>query len=90
MRLGYEDFAELLSETFDEEKETDAKLTELAESSVNNEAAQAGKGGSDDKAKTTGRKPKKQTSRVAAQISTAPIFHLHESTRLARQIQGQR
>ena len=38
-RLGQDDFAELLEETLNEEKETDAKLTELAESAVNSDAA---------------------------------------------------
>ena len=38
--LGYGDAAELLGETLDEEKATDEKLTELAESAVNAEAAQ--------------------------------------------------
>lgn len=42
-RLGHDDFAELLEETLNEEKETDAKLTELAESAVNEEAAAANK-----------------------------------------------
>ena len=40
--LGFEDAAELLQRTLDEEKETDEKLTELAESTVNEEANQAG------------------------------------------------
>ncbi len=41
--LGHEDVAELLAETLQEEKDTDAKLTELAESAINAEAPQAGK-----------------------------------------------
>lgn len=40
--LGEEEAAELLEETLNEEKETDQKLTELAESAVNLEAAGAG------------------------------------------------
>ncbi|HSI15620.1 MAG TPA: ferritin-like domain-containing protein [Chthoniobacter sp.] len=36
--LGHTDAAELLQQTLDEEKETDAKLTELAESTINVEA----------------------------------------------------
>ncbi|MCK6417736.1 MAG: ferritin-like domain-containing protein [Alphaproteobacteria bacterium] len=36
--LGYEDAAELLSETLDEEKRTDEILTEIAESNVNQNA----------------------------------------------------
>jgi ferritin-like metal-binding protein YciE len=38
--LGHEDAAELLQQTLDEEKETDQKLTELAESEINLEAEQ--------------------------------------------------
>ncbi len=36
--LGHDDIAEILSETLEEEKETDEKLTELAETAVNAEA----------------------------------------------------
>ena len=39
-KLGHNEVAELLSETLDEEKETDEKLTELAESAINVEASQ--------------------------------------------------
>jgi ferritin-like metal-binding protein YciE len=39
--LGQDEIAELLEETLEEEKETDAKLTELAESAVNAEAEEA-------------------------------------------------
>lgn len=39
--LGEDEAAELLQETLDEEIETDARLTELAESSVNPEAEEA-------------------------------------------------
>ncbi len=39
--LGYEDAVELLGETLEEEKATDEKLTELAESAVNVEAESA-------------------------------------------------
>src|SRR5688572_2737857 len=41
-QLGHKDIADLLSQTLEEEKETDAKLTELAESAVNAEAESAG------------------------------------------------
>jgi len=40
-QLGHEEAVELLAETLQEEKDTDEKLTELAESSVNANAAQA-------------------------------------------------
>jgi len=43
LKLGHEDVAEILDETLSEERETDEKLTELAESLVNEEAADAGK-----------------------------------------------
>ena len=41
-KLGHDDVAELREETLEEEKATDAKLTELAESAVNAEAGAAG------------------------------------------------
>jgi ferritin-like metal-binding protein YciE len=44
--LGREDTVELLDETLNEEKETDEKLTELAETSVNEEALENSGGGS--------------------------------------------
>jgi ferritin-like metal-binding protein YciE len=39
--LGHDEAADLLGETLDEEKATDEKLTELAESAINAEAAHA-------------------------------------------------
>jgi ferritin-like metal-binding protein YciE len=42
LRLDHEEVADILAETLNEEKETDAKLTELAESAVNAEANTAG------------------------------------------------
>lgn len=41
-RLGYEEAAQLLQETLDEEGDADKKLTELAETSINADAEQAG------------------------------------------------
>ena len=41
-RLGLDDIAETLGETLEEERQTDAKLTALAESAVNAEAEGAG------------------------------------------------
>jgi ferritin-like metal-binding protein YciE len=41
-QLGHDDIADLLEQTLEEEKATDQKLTELAESAVNAEAAGAG------------------------------------------------
>jgi ferritin-like metal-binding protein YciE len=40
-RLGYEDHAQILNETLQEEGETDKKLTSLAESYINEEAKSA-------------------------------------------------
>jgi ferritin-like metal-binding protein YciE len=40
-RLGFEDHAELLNQTLQEEGETDKKLTSLAETSINEEAKAA-------------------------------------------------
>ncbi|MBC8063511.1 MAG: ferritin-like domain-containing protein [Chlorobia bacterium] len=47
--LGFEDHAELLQETLDEEGETDQKLTDLADGMINEAAASAS--GSDKRAK---------------------------------------
>jgi len=45
-QLGHREAAQLLQQTLDEEKETDEKLTQLAESMVNQEAeVGAGEGG---------------------------------------------
>jgi len=40
MTLGLDEVADILAETLEEEKETDEKLTEIAENSVNYEAAE--------------------------------------------------
>jgi ferritin-like metal-binding protein YciE len=48
--LGYEEQADLLQKTLDEEKDTDELLTELAESSINLEAEEGG----DEEAPTRG------------------------------------
>jgi len=49
--LGMEDAAELLEQTLEEEKETDQKLTEIAEGSVNQSAQQEDEEEEDDKEK---------------------------------------
>jgi ferritin-like metal-binding protein YciE len=46
-QLGHADIADLLQETLDEEGNADKKLTEIAESVVNQEAAVAGRGDED-------------------------------------------
>lgn len=38
LQLGHDEIADILEETLDEEKETDQRLTELAESKINEEA----------------------------------------------------
>jgi len=43
--LGHDEAAELLGETLEEEKETDENLTELAETVINDEAAEVRKAG---------------------------------------------
>jgi hypothetical protein len=51
--MGHTEAADLLQQTLDEEKATDEKLTTLAESGINQEAAdarQAGAGEDDDEA----------------------------------------
>ena len=47
-RLGYDEAAELLGETLEEERATDEKLTELAESAINADAAAGSDARSDD------------------------------------------
>ncbi len=42
--LGHEDVADLLEQTLEEEKETDEKLTDLAETTINAEAGHAASG----------------------------------------------
>lgn len=44
-QLGRDEIAEILAETLQEEKDTDAKLTELAESVINIEAAESPEAG---------------------------------------------
>lgn len=44
-QLGYDEAVELLNETLEEEKETDERLTELAEEVINVEAAEAPEAG---------------------------------------------
>jgi ferritin-like metal-binding protein YciE len=59
--LGHEEVATLLSETLNEEKAADAKLTELAEGGINDEAA--GQAADDDEEETA---PARSTSRKPA------------------------
>ncbi len=52
-QLGFDEAVALLQETLDEEKETDEKLTRLAEEMVNQEAEEPVSGGSNGKARTS-------------------------------------
>ena len=64
--LGYSDAEALLQETLDEEGEADKKLTELAESVINIEAAE-GEEDSEDEEESSGKKGnRKSTSRTPA------------------------
>jgi ferritin-like metal-binding protein YciE len=85
-RLGLDDVAQLLEQTLQEEKETDRKLTELAESMVNPQAAGAGDDEEDEEARpgrggraaggsrarrtTTTRSSARKTSRPMARSTT--------------------
>ena len=55
-QLGMNDAAQLLEQTLEEEKKTDALLTELAESSANPEAASGGDGSQEQEAPKRARK----------------------------------
>src|SRR4051812_16242109 len=61
-QLGFDDQAELLQETLDEEGKTDELLTQLAESSVNLEAEQ----GSEEEESTSSRRGDRQVPRKVA------------------------
>lgn len=62
-QLGLSEVARLLQETFEEEKETDEKLTKLAQQGVNRQAAEAeGDGASGNGAKKNGRRSRKVAS----------------------------
>lgn len=64
-QLGLSEVARLLQETFEEEKETDEKLTKLAEQGVNREAAEAEQNGASGRngAKRNGKGSRKAASR---------------------------
>ncbi len=66
-KMGRDNIAELLEQTLNEEKETDEKLTELAESEINMQAA-GEEGEEDDEEEVQERKPapKKQAKAPAA------------------------
>ena len=57
--MGHDDVADLLEQTLDEEKAADEKLTSIAESGVNQEAADAVEQEEDDAVATRGSAPKK-------------------------------
>ena len=62
MQLGMQDAADLLNETLEEEKRTDALLTQLAEQSVNSEA---GEGESEDGDETEEDEPEEEPTKPA-------------------------
>jgi uncharacterized protein DUF892 len=61
--LGETDAANLLEQTLQEEKETDQKLTELAQE-INDEAARAGS--DKDESETSEAKPKQKAARAGS------------------------
>jgi ferritin-like metal-binding protein YciE len=63
--LGEDDHVSLLEQTLEEEKETDQKLTELAEQ-INPQAQQAGEGGTEESESENGSKRSRSSSRRAA------------------------
>ena len=72
-RLGRNEVASLLEETLEEEKETDKKLTQIAESIVNPEAAEgAGEGEEEEPAgrsRSAGRSARAPMSRTGRQVA---------------------
>jgi ferritin-like metal-binding protein YciE len=63
--LGEEEAASLLEETLEEEKETDQKLTQLAEQ-INVEAAQSGEEGEQGESTSSGRRPTARRGKARA------------------------
>ena len=79
-KLGMNDAAALLDETLQEEKDTDAKLTELAESEINIEADEAGPMKSSLRTKRSASELAKTTSRsTRASSDQASVFVLAEA-----------
>ena len=71
-RLGLHEVASLLEQTLDEEKVTDQKLTQIAESMVNEEAAAEGAGSaSDGEERGMGRGRQSSTRSMAAERSSS-------------------
>jgi ferritin-like metal-binding protein YciE len=66
--MGHTEAADLLQETLDEEKAADAKLSRLAEESINQDAADAGQAEEDEEEPGAQRRaaPARQTRRTAA------------------------
>ena len=71
-QLGYTEAMQLLRETLEEEKSTDEKLTLLAESGGNADAAAAG-GESDEDSTPTRRAPAKSTKAPAGAAAKSPV-----------------
>ena len=68
--MGHDDVADLLEQTLDEEKAADEKLTALAESGVNQKAADAVEQGEDDAVATRGSATKKGATSTAKKRSS--------------------
>lgn len=68
--LGHDEIASLLEQTLEEEKETDQKLTELAEGFVN-QAAAAGEDEEEENARSAGRATRRSSSRSARASAAA-------------------
>jgi len=74
-RLGRRDAADLLQQTLDEEKEADARLTDIAEGAVN--AAAAGEAGEAGSARSTGGSKRRA---IAADRGTVPVRRAAKAT----------
>jgi ferritin-like metal-binding protein YciE len=66
LKLGLDDVVELLDETLQQEKATDEKLSELAESEINDEADEAGETDEADEEAETPRKAPRKTGKTKA------------------------
>ena len=69
--LGHDDVAALLEQTLDEEKAADAKLTKLAESGINQKAADAA--GPEETSERTAPNGQKSSARVAGRSSRVTV-----------------
>jgi ferritin-like metal-binding protein YciE len=68
-KLAWDEAAELLGQTLEEEKETDEKLSMLAQSEINVEASESGDGGEDDEGASKSRRSKSGSSKKTKSMS---------------------